>query len=113
MERPCRHGAAHSALAARLPPELWLTREDRDFRFAHFIPVTPDQSRHERPTEHRRPREAGHTRLFQNPVPAADRLPDARGAAAARAGDPETLERDRVVREAAPGFRRPREIRAA
>src|SRR5947209_2429030 len=41
MERPCRHGAALSALAARLPPEFWLTREDRDFRFAPFIPVTP------------------------------------------------------------------------
>src|SRR4051812_32807397 len=111
--RPCRHGASLSALAARLPPEFRLTREDRVSVSRLPLKLTSDQSRHERFPEHRRPRQTGRHGLFQDPVSAADRISDARRAAAARAGNPETLERDRPLRKAAPGFCRPRKIRAA
>ena len=49
-----------------------------------------------------KPQKSDANRLFQNPVPAADGIPDARRPAAARAGNPQTLERDRPLRQAAP-----------
>ena len=109
---PCLRGAP-SALAARLPPERSARRKTGIFLSSAISPrfsavYEPNQSIHvPKAAKIRR------HRLFQDPVPAADGIPDARRPAAARAGNPQTLERDRPLRKAAPERRRPRQIRAA
>src|SRR4029079_19184952 len=113
MESPCLRGAP-SPLAARLPPELSARRKTgissftpaNDQRIARAF--EPNQSLHVRKAAKVR-----FPRLFQNPVPAADGIPDARRPAAARAGNPEPLEQDRPLRKAARERAGPRQIRAA
>src|SRR4051812_30083514 len=90
----CLRGAP--SLAARLPPEL-RSAQDRDRFSSSAIPAfqrhfEPSQSIHVREApEVRRPR------LCQDPLPAADGVSDARRTAAARAGNPGALERDRPL----------------
>src|ERR1700680_1938034 len=96
----CLRGAP-SALAARLPPEFRLGARPGPPIFIPRIirvsaPVEPNQSIHVRKAAKVR-----RYRLFQNPVPAADGIPDARRPAAARAGNPGALEPDRPLRAAA------------
>src|ERR1700731_48405 len=107
----CLRGAP-SALAARLPSEFG-SAQDRD-PLIHprmnrvLAPFEPNQSIHVRKAAKVR-----RYRLFQNPVPAADGIPDARRPAAARAGNPQALERDRPLPPTARASRRPDQIRAA
>src|SRR5687767_2857544 len=111
MESPCLRGAP-SPLAARLPPELRLA-QDRDLLHSSAMnrvpaPLEPDQSIHVREAAKVR-----RYRLFQDPIPAADGIPDARRPAAARARDPQALDRDRPLRQAARERRRTAQIRSA
>src|SRR6185437_15564944 len=59
------------------------------------------------------PHEYAQTRLFRDAVPAADGFPYACRAAAARAGNPQTLGKRRPLRPVARGRQEPREIRSA
>src|SRR5258706_16481168 len=107
----CLRGAP-SALAARLPPEFQLSARPGSHNSSAIdrvsAPFEPNQSIYVRKAAKVRS-----IRLFQNPLPAANGIPDARRAAAARAGNPQALGPDRPLREAAPSGRRPDEIRAA
>src|ERR1700758_5718720 len=101
MESPCLRGAP-SALAARLPPEL-----ESSVRRPGFVALPPSSTAYQ--SSHvRKAAKVRRIRLFKNLVPAADGISHARGAAPARAGNPQELEQNRPLRAPARDVQRTR-----